>query len=77
LAEIDKSMEKCRADYKLIYEKMRADLGKMVGEVAKKKNVACVISVAPSSPTQIGEQNFKLQDLTDLSMVEVKQMGSH
>lgn len=77
LAEIDKSMEKCRADYKLIYEKMRGDLDKMVGAVAKKKNVSCVISVIPSSSAQMGEQNFKLQDLTDLSMVEVKQMGSH
>ncbi|MBS2038692.1 hypothetical protein JST97_27170 [bacterium] len=77
LAEIDKSMEKCRSDYKLIYERMRVDLEKMVGSVAKKKNIGCVISVMPTSANSVGEQNLKLQDLTDLSMVEVKQMGSH
>ena len=67
LAEIDKSLEKCKADRKIVYDKMREDLAKMVGKVADQKHFQCVIGnflIAPG-----------LQDLTDLSMVEVKQMG--
>ena len=71
LAEIDKSLEKCKADYKIVYDKMKDDLGKMVGKVAKQKHVECVISINKDNV------NFELQDLTDLSMVELKQMGNH
>ncbi len=71
LAEIDKSLEKCKADYKIVYDKMKEDLGKMVGKVAQQKHVDCVISISKDSV------NLELQDLTDLSMVELKQMGNH
>lgn len=71
MEEIDKSLEKCKADYKMVYEKMRDDLDKMVGKVAKQKNVECVISISKDNV------NRELQDLTDLSMVEIKQMGNH
>ncbi len=75
LAEIDKSLDKCKADYKIIYDKMRADLNTMVGKVAQKKNAACVISIYKGRGME--DVNLELQDLTDLSMVEVKQMGNH
>lgn len=71
LAEIDKSLEKCKADYKIVYDKMREDLDKMVGKVAQQKNVGAVISISKDNV------NLELQDLTDLSMVEIKQMGNH
>ncbi len=68
LDQVKRDLEKVRAERKQLYEKMLADLSEMVGKVAQKKNV----------PGVIGQSlvNIDLEDLTDLSMVEVKQMES-
>ena len=68
LKQLDKDLEKARADRKVVYDKMRADLSTMVGKVADKKNIPCVIGTCVTNPG--------LEDLTDLSMVEVKQIGN-
>lgn len=58
-------LEEFQAQRKELYEKMVADLSTLVGEVAKKQNV----------PSVIGKfvVNLHCKDLTDLSMVAVKQ----
>ncbi len=68
MKQLDKDLEKARADRKVVYDKMRADLSTMVGKVADKKNIPCVIGTCVTNPG--------LEDLTDLSMVEVKQIGN-
>lgn len=72
-AKLDKAkahLEKVKTDRKAVYDKILADLDKAVGKVAVKKGVLSVISVDPNSFYQ------ELTDLTDLSLVEVKQIGS-
>jgi len=68
LEQLDKQLEKARADYKLVVGKMRDELSVAVGKVADKKNIPCVLGS--------WVVNLDLQDLSDLSMVEVRQIGS-
>lgn len=68
LEQVKQDLEKAQADRKQVYEKMLADIGMAVGKVAGKKEIPCVIGQFVV--------NTHLEDLTDLSMVEVKQIGS-
>lgn len=68
LEQVKQDLEKARADRKQVFDKMLADLDKAVGKVAEKKNIPCVVGQFVV--------NNDLTDLTDLSMVEVKQIGS-
>ena len=69
LKQLDKDLEKARADRKVVYDKMRADLAKVVGKVADKKKIPYVLGTCLV--------NLGLEDITDLSMVEIKQIGNH
>lgn len=68
LEQVKQDLEKARADRKQVFDKMLADLEKAVGKVAEKKDIPCVVGQFVV--------NNDLTDLTDLSMVEVKQIGS-
>jgi hypothetical protein len=69
LAQAEKNLEKARADRKQVYDKMLSDVGQVVGKVAEKQQVPYVIG-------RFLYADKELADLTDLSMVEVKQIGS-
>jgi hypothetical protein len=68
LKQLDKDLEKARADRKVVFDKMQGDLAVFVGKVADKKGIPCVIGTCVV--------NLDLEDLTDLSMVEVAQIGN-
>lgn len=68
LEQLENDLEKARADRKLVFEKMRSDISTAVGKVAESKSIPCVIGAYV--------ENLELTDLSDLSMVEVKQLVS-
>jgi hypothetical protein len=61
-------LKKAEADYKVVYDKVQADLAAAVGKIASKQNIPCVLGTYVV--------NVELEDLTDLSVVSVKQIGS-
>lgn len=66
LAQVEKNLEKAQADRKQVYDKMLQDLRKAVGEAAESKGIPVVIGQY--------EVNNGLTDLTDLSMIRIKQL---
>jgi len=68
VAALDKQIEKVQKERDALYDRMIADINKVVAGVAEKKEVPMVIGQVIYNRT--------CQDLTDFSMVGVKQLGS-
>ena len=66
---VTKQIEKVQKERDALYDRMVADINKVVGGVAEKKDVPMVIGQVIYNRT--------CEDLTDFSMVGVKQLGSH
>lgn len=68
MAAIDKQIEKVQKERDALYDRMVADINKVVAGVAEKKDVPMVLGQVVYNRT--------CEDLTDFSMVGVKQLGS-
>lgn len=68
IAALEKQIEKVQKERDVLYDRMIADINGVVGEVAKKKDIPMVLGQVVFNRT--------CQDLTDFSMVGVKQLGS-
>lgn len=71
LADVEKKLTKAKEDREALVKSMKSEIEKAVGDVAVKKNVPMVIGAVV-----LNLDTTTNQDLTDLSLVAVKQLRS-
>ena len=71
LADVEKKLTKAKEDREALVKSMKSEIEKAVGDVAVKKNVPMVIGAVV-----LNLDTTTNQDLTDLSLLAVKQLRS-